>query len=241
MSELEPKLWEFHIGWDTPTSFERFRKYYLNQHPPRSYIEAFKLFRTRESGWSRKRVALIRDIDGRWGYWSQGKTSKGEQIDGCPTWKERAIAYDVFLISAFDEAKATRRVKYLERTLERTDQIESKWDEMFEIAKILRKTGIKKIPIIQVGADGTEKTEWLEVEIKKLNVNEFRNLIGALNDGDKLIRRTLGMAEEIRQNQIGDADGNAVDMGSGLVDILAGAFQSFQKNKFDKEETDATD
>ena len=38
-----------------------------------------------------------------------------------------------------------------------------------------------------------------------------------------------------------DADGNAVDMGSGLVDILAGAFQSFQKNKFDKEETDATD
>lgn len=232
MSTDTRKIWEYHPDWDTPTSYDRFLDYYLIQAPPRSYLQAYRQFSYPKPEQSQNR-ARIKATNGKWNQWTQGRNSKGEKIEGCPTWKERAIAYDVHLLSAFDDAKALRRVRYLERTLDRTGQIEDKWDEMFAIAKILRQTGVKKIPIISVDKDGKETTEWLEVEIRKLNVNEFRNLIGALNDSDKLVRRSLGMAEEIRQTQLGDADGNVQDVGTGLVDILAGAFQNYQKSKFD--------
>lgn len=235
MTTNTPNIWEYHPDWDTPTSYQRFIEFYLSQHPPRSYLKAYRQFSYPKLEESQQR-ARIKETNGKWNQWTQGRNSKGEKIEGCPTWKERAIAYDVHLLSAFDEAKSTRRVKYLERTLDRTGQIEDKWDEMFAIAKILRQTGIKRIPIINVDEDGKETTEWVEVEIRKLNVSEFRNLIGALNDSDKLVRRSLGMAEEIKQTQLGDGDGNVQDIGSGLVDILASAFQSFQTEKFDDED-----
>lgn len=91
---MERPLWE-RQPWDTPTSFDRFQRYYLSQSPPRSLDEAYRRYRAEGPGLQTgDNPVAPRRAPGSWQRWARGQDGKGRPIPGAATWEARAVAWD---------------------------------------------------------------------------------------------------------------------------------------------------
>lgn len=88
-------------AWDTPTSFARFRSFYLPQTRPRSLNRAYRLWRKSEG----QEVVPNATAPRRWRYWTAGAKGPGPKLDGSTTWHERAIDYDRYMLLITQAAK----------------------------------------------------------------------------------------------------------------------------------------
>lgn len=212
--------WEFHEDWESYTAYSRFLKFFLSLTPPRSYMDAFREYK-RSLGWTDEQIAKIKKLDGNWERWV-----KGDAENNIPSWKERAIAYDIYRQTQIDLGRDSMRIRLFERNLKQVERLQNKWEELFGIAENLRVSGRRKIKV--TGADG-KPTEQI-VEILELNVGQFRELVRALDDITIQHRRLLNLPSDIKQTNLADNDGGKID-GRGMVDGLAGLFQEWQNQK----------
>lgn len=85
--------WELQV-WDSALSYKRFAEFYLTQEPPRSVVEAYRLYRLK-LGSAQDQVERIRSVPGTWNNWAYGRDSKGVPIPGALTWAQRGRAFDI--------------------------------------------------------------------------------------------------------------------------------------------------
>lgn len=107
----EVPLWE-RQPWDTPTSYARFREFYLYQKPPRSLNSAYQAYRAKKTGAQGVAKGLV--ANGTWQNWYRGNDSSGQPIPGAVGWQRRAHAWDDYkrdeaLKAEIREAEEMRR------------------------------------------------------------------------------------------------------------------------------------
>lgn len=134
--EEEIPLWS-RQPWDTDRSFLAFN-IYLNLFTGRSVDRAYRAYKdlqneqsgkppkpaTNENKSNTKAVRASKNFR----YWSQGKTSKGERIEGAVKWQARAEAYDDYLAK---EAQLAQEENTRQRIKQATENQHLLYDAVF--------------------------------------------------------------------------------------------------------------
>jgi hypothetical protein len=105
----EQELWKRQT-WDTQASYEAFTEYYLVQDTPRTFQQAYRLFKAAKGGQPGG------NAPGFWRYWYEGKNKQGEPIPGAVSWDKRAQAWDDYNKQlAFEQETKLRLAKRKQR------------------------------------------------------------------------------------------------------------------------------
>lgn len=239
---MTPNSWDFHPDWETAVWYQRFKDYYLTLPGKRSVTEAYRTYRRNESKWTEERIKTIEAAHARWYRVAAGRTHDNQAVtdkDGFEipvmTWAERAAAYDIHLRRQLDEYRARRAVQLAERQLETLAQARQRWEEMFQLFRVLQvdRTETKK-QRVTVSIDGQPKEVEVEsiVQFRSVNIEDFRRHIKTLGEITRLEYRALGEPEHINQNRVADNEGGELTgIPGGLIDNLAGLFQEIRKGE----------
>lgn len=208
--------------YDTAASYHAFITYYLSQPPPRTLVEAYRLYRKQKDG---TKAVNIKQAPGSWNYWSGGQDKHGQKIEGALTWEKRAAAYDAAIHARLEVQKQEKREREVERELSATDSLLKLFNNMLDGAPAFLKTSR-----IEETAPGNITRI---VETVALNVPGLRQLAALHADLMQQRRLALGMAQKVTETHHGNADGKAfkLDVEHSVDELIKRAMQELEQEE----------
>ncbi len=122
-------LWDRQL-WESPTSYARFREYYLTQSPPRRLTAAYREYIRHTRG--NEAATNITQTPGTWHQWYYAQDRAGRPIPGAVGWEQRGNALDDAQRAERLQALAERRRKHDDRVLALGDRLMERLEQMLD-------------------------------------------------------------------------------------------------------------
>lgn len=215
----EVKAWEPQ-PYDTEAAFDRFRRFYLPQKPPRSINRAYREWKKSEGDM----VAGNATAPRRWRYWAVGQTDEGKKTDGAMTWRERLAEYDRYMALVVQAAKDQWAVDVAEADFADGQALRGFARLVLEqgpnFLKVNRKVIKGKRRTIE-GKDGKQYEIQDEPDqVVTTMALDWSAAVKSLLAGSKLQRLAAGVPEPVQRHALTDKDGETLPAMDDVIESL---------------------